>query len=642
MRKRALAAAILAGMATQASAFQIDTGNDDLEVRWDNTLKYNAMVRVKSQDGHVANQPGYLSSSDYSFDKGELVSNRFDLLTELDVVWKNKIGFRISGAAWYDHAYENDMNQADDVPINDWGTAYTTRPGELTDLGEKYHHQGGELLDAFAFLNWEIGDVAGNLRAGRHVIYWGQSLLGTGAQHGAGGSMNPLDFSKALSVPGSEAKELFMPTNKISTLVQLTDNLSVAAYYSLQWQNIRLPVGNSYFSPSTGFTEDFETFFLQPGVFFEMHNDEHPDEGEWGINFSYYFEDLGMEVSAFYLNYHDKAQNGLTGALNATGAYALGGGVGAATGIAVLNGDPANAAATAAAIAAANSAAQAAAAAVLGAGGSAAAAQSAALGTFAGANGHLRTLADGSAAIKFGDSKWAYKEDIDLFGLSFSKQIGDVSYGMDIIHRRDVPIRHDLPDVIARSLVELGASGGTNTFTYADFIASDEGNYPQNTGDSWHVIVNALGLLTDNGIWEGGSYIVEATFSMIDDIDYSRQPEYLGLVSTDNANDGSINVDEGRVTSHLAVVFRPTWYQVMPGVDLTGLFSASVGIDGNGTYSFMGDEESGSATLGVEFSVDQKWTASLRYNNYFGSVKNSFGNYLKDRDNVSLTFKRTF
>ncbi|GAA5317802.1 MAG: DUF1302 domain-containing protein [Candidatus Pelagadaptatus aseana] len=610
MRKRALAAAVLAGMATQASAFQFDT-NEDWDVRWDNTFKYNLIQRVADYDEDVVADT-FTADSDRSFEKNDIVSNRVDLLSELDVVWKDTLGFRVSAAAWYDHAYKNDMN-SDDIDIVNWGTAKSTLPGELTDRGEKYHHQGGELLDAFVFWNWELGDVQGNLRAGRHVIYWGQSLLGTAAINSAGGAMNPLDFSKALSVPGSEAKELFMPTNKISTLMQLTDNLSFSAYYSLEYQHTRLPTGNSYFSPSTGFTDDYETFFLAPdlGYAAEIHDDEEPGSGEWGVNFSYYFEDLGMEVSAFYLNYHDKIQNGLTASLNPLGLVVASQGVLAGVVPNLIADNIADGVTDARYINA------------------------------PGADQAL-ILADGTVASSIGDAKWVYKADIDLYGLSFSKQIGDISYGLDIVHRRDMPIRVDLNSVVGRSASELVATGFATTFTYADFLAADEDNYPQNTGDTWHVVINALGLLNDNGWWEGGSYIIEATFNWVEDIDYSRQPEYLTLVTQDLEGSGNIYVDEGRIASHLAVLFRPTWYQVFPGVDLTVPVSVSIGIDGNGTSSFLGDEESGSASIGLDFNVNQTWSAAIKYNSFFGPVDNGFGNRLKDRDNISLTFKRTF
>ena len=50
----------------------------------------------------------------------------------------------------------------------------------------------------------------------------------------------------------------------------------------------------------------------------------------------------------------------------------------------------------------------------------------------------------------------------------------------------------------------------------------------------------------------------------------------------------------------------------------------------------------GSASVGAEFLVDQKWTLTARYNARFGPVNAGLGGLLKDRDNVSLTVKRTW
>lgn len=621
MRKRALAAAVLAGMATQASAFQVDTGNSDLEVRWDNTLKYNLVTRVEGQDSDVNERAGAAfhtrSNPSDSFDKGDIVSNRFDLLSELDVVWKDTVGFRISAAGWYDHAYHNGTDHDENgVQQNFWDTALTTVPGELNDKAERFHYQGGEILDAFVFWNWELGDVAGNVRAGKHVIYWGQSLLATAALNTAGASMNPVDFNKGLSVPGSEAKELFRPTEKVSTVIQLSDQLTFSAFYSFGSEPYRLPQASTYLSPSSLLNDATEVAWLAPGLGLQLLNNEIEDDGgEWGVNFSYYFEDSGMEVSAYYINYTDKTVNGLTAALTGTGTLALSGSTALAGAQAGLNGvDPAVIAAATGAY-----------------GGPAD------LGTYAFISGDLMPLADGSNAIRAGYAKWIYKEDIDLFGLSFSKQVGDVSVGLDITHHRDKPLRLEGSGVFARSINELLA-GGSYSIPEFNNAGTDPSDYPHVTGDTWAVAINALGLLTDNGIWEGGSYIVEATFTMIEEI-HDDQPGYLLVV--DENGSGLQSLHENRVTSHIAAVFRPTWYQVMPGVDLTVPMSISYQIDGDGPAASHGDNEFGSASVGLDFSVNQKWSASLRYNSFFGPVNNTVSQ-LKDRDNVSLSFKRTF
>ncbi len=277
MKKSLLALSIAAAAASQqAGAFMFDTG-DDWQIRWDNTFKYNLAVRAEKQDRDVyaGTQPSAVvaqiaDDADLSRDRGDIVSNRVDILTEFDLVWRDNFGFRVSAAGWYDNAYEDsDNNQKGTLPNGfgydaTWG-ALSAKPGEYTNAAEQLHLLGGELLDAFVFANFEIGSSAIGVRAGRHTLYWGQSLLFSGALLGISGSMAALDGLKGYSVPGSEAKELFLPNNKVSTSMQLTDNLTVSAFYAFEHVVLRFPEEGSYYSPVELLTEDSQFLTLIPG-----------------------------------------------------------------------------------------------------------------------------------------------------------------------------------------------------------------------------------------------------------------------------------------------------------------------------------------------------------------------------------------
>ena len=84
LRRVAVAVAACVGVA-DALAVEFDTGNPDLSVRWDNTIKYSAAVRMHEQDAALLGNPN-TDDGDRNFGKG-LISNRFDLLTELDTVY---------------------------------------------------------------------------------------------------------------------------------------------------------------------------------------------------------------------------------------------------------------------------------------------------------------------------------------------------------------------------------------------------------------------------------------------------------------------------------------------------------------------------------------------------------------------------
>ena len=103
-RRAALATAIAAlFVAPVAHAFEIDTGNEDLTVRWDNTVRYNLGIRAQGQNSQILGNPNY-DDGDRNFSNGSIVTNRFDLLSEFDLVYQKKYGVRASYAAWYDFA----------------------------------------------------------------------------------------------------------------------------------------------------------------------------------------------------------------------------------------------------------------------------------------------------------------------------------------------------------------------------------------------------------------------------------------------------------------------------------------------------------------------------------------------------------
>ncbi|HJR31891.1 MAG TPA: DUF1302 family protein, partial [Pseudomonas sp.] len=95
------------GYGGAALAVPIELSNPDYHLRWDNTLRYTLGVRAEGQDRRIMNNPNY-DESDGKFDKGDIVTNRADLLTELDFSYKKEWGARLSAAGWYDQAYHDD------------------------------------------------------------------------------------------------------------------------------------------------------------------------------------------------------------------------------------------------------------------------------------------------------------------------------------------------------------------------------------------------------------------------------------------------------------------------------------------------------------------------------------------------------
>ncbi|MBA2965206.1 DUF1302 family protein [Ramlibacter sp. MAH-25] len=300
----AIAAGALLACCGNALAMEIDTGNPDVSVRWDNSVRLNYATRVENRDPKIGNSP-LSDEGTFSFDRGDAVSKRIDLLSELDVVYKKRHGFRISGAGWYDGAYgstsrSNPTFAAIPSYVNNQYSPLTKR---------FYGGPSGEILDAFAFTGFDAGNVPVQAKAGRHTLYWGESLFLGGHLHSVSYSQNSLDLQKGFATPGTEAKELFRPLNQLSAQAQLTDELSVAGQYLLQWESARYPEGGTYLGPVDGVFNGPDRQFLSAAAGFANRGPafEPPQRGEFGLSARWSPKALdGGTVGFYYRRFADK------------------------------------------------------------------------------------------------------------------------------------------------------------------------------------------------------------------------------------------------------------------------------------------------------------------------------------------------
>ena len=297
------AAALLACGSGQA--FEIQTDNPDLKVRWDNTVKYSAGARVKDRSPGLSQTvfgrtgvvgPNNLNQDDgnNNFDKG-LVSNRFDVLSELDMSWRNW-GARVSAAAWYDAVYNRGNNNTSGTSNHVPGNEFPSETREL--MGRK-----AEVLDAFVFGKFDLGERPASVRLGRHTLLWGESLF-FGA-NGIAGGQAPVDLIKLLSVPNSTFKEIARPTGKLSGSVQVSDAVTIGGYYGFEWEKTRLlPVG-SYLSSSDVLGPGAERINAGPtGVFTRTADQEPRNGGQGGVQLRWRADDLDTDFGFYAIRYH--------------------------------------------------------------------------------------------------------------------------------------------------------------------------------------------------------------------------------------------------------------------------------------------------------------------------------------------------
>jgi len=285
-----------------ASAVEIQTGNPDLSVSLDTSIKLSTAWRLKNADPAVAGDPTTAqvntNDGDLNFDKG-LVSARADLLTALNVKYMRAHGLRISGQGWYDTVYHDDTDNPGDQGVNASDTPADTFLSETKKLhGEKF-----ELMDAFVYGNFAPGGKRLGLRAGRFTQLYGESLFFGG--NGVAGAQTPLDLAKALSVPNAQFKEVARPIGQVSASLSLTSDVSMGAYYQFEWRKTRLPGVGSYFSFADFAGAGGERLLLGPDIWLHHSDDQTAkDSGQGGVQLKVKAGDA--EYGLYAANFHDK------------------------------------------------------------------------------------------------------------------------------------------------------------------------------------------------------------------------------------------------------------------------------------------------------------------------------------------------
>ena len=180
-----------------------------------------------------------------NFDKGDLIGNTYKMTNDLQLSWENYTLFaRLN--SYYDAVLASDSSY-DRTPLND-GKADAAR-----DIN---------LLDLYVSADYNVGELPLNVRVGKQVISWGESTFLLNGVN----SVNPINVN-AFRRPGAEIKEGLVPVWAIDASIGLPYNLSLEAFYQLQWDGYELDRPGTPFSTadvvSTGTYNG--TSFLVPG-----------------------------------------------------------------------------------------------------------------------------------------------------------------------------------------------------------------------------------------------------------------------------------------------------------------------------------------------------------------------------------------
>ncbi len=292
------AAAALA--ASSAGAVNIDTGNPELSLRWDTTLKYSLATRLKAPEAALIANPN-ADDADRNFSKG-MVSNRADLFTEVDAIWQGGWGARVSAAAYHDQTY-NDSNDNPGFAGGAFPNQLSVPANAFPDATRRLHGRKAEVLDAFAFGKFMLGDMSATVRVGRHSLLWGESLFFGG--NAISGGQQPVDVVKLLSVPNTQFKEAIRPVPQVSTQLVINSNVSLGAYVQTGWQSNRTPAVGSYFSNNDLGVDGAEAILLGPGAVAVRQADRNPkSSGQAGLQLRLRAGET--DYGLYAINFHSK------------------------------------------------------------------------------------------------------------------------------------------------------------------------------------------------------------------------------------------------------------------------------------------------------------------------------------------------
>lgn len=233
--------AITALLSASAQAAVIDTGNPDVSIRWDNTVRGTLGMRLQGSSAVINDAFGapFDQSNSLFPNRGDFITKRFDLVSEFDVNYQRRFGLRVSAAGWFDDAYGK-YAAATPNP-----TAYLNN--EFTPVVRRYYHgPSGEFLDAYVFAHFEPGDASVDVRLGKQAVIWGEGLFGS--TNSIAYSMVPNDGRKGAANPGASAKETALPIEMLSVVSQVNERVSLAGFYTFKWRPNRIPEGGTFFA----------------------------------------------------------------------------------------------------------------------------------------------------------------------------------------------------------------------------------------------------------------------------------------------------------------------------------------------------------------------------------------------------------
>lgn len=290
----------VAMMLTAGAAQAIDFKFGEANLQIDNLVSVGAGFRTSKQDCTLVSKPnggcaaGNGAGMGINDDDGNVNTDQWDpyttsvkITTDFDLQWRNYGAF-VRTKAFYDYWVNEELgtrnNRFGSRPITD-----AARGDQARDFGGRRF----DLLDAFVYGNFDVAGMPLNVRVGKQVVNWGESLFIQGGIN----SFLPIDVT-AIRTPGSELKEALMPTPSVFASIGLPGSVTVEAFWQFGWQKTQLDACGTFFSTADAACEGGQYVMLGaeypgPVLIPRLASEEGDDTGTFGVAIKHYAENLG-------------------------------------------------------------------------------------------------------------------------------------------------------------------------------------------------------------------------------------------------------------------------------------------------------------------------------------------------------------
>ncbi len=599
-RPHALATAIALGLAGHSQAVSFNLG--EIEGQLDSSLSIGASWSVRSPD------PSFISNFNsvgargtaasrtaddgrLNFKKGETFSKIFKGIHDLELKYGDS-GVFLRGKYWYDFELKDEHRLFYDI--------------DDSNRKEAAQSSGAQLLDAFIYHNYSLGDLPGSFRVGKQVVSWGEStFIGNSIN-----SINPIDAA-AFRRPGAEIKEGLIPVNLIYLSQNISENLSTELFYQLEWDQTVADNCGTFFGtdPVADGCADrlvLAGLDLPPGVsdnqgaldansnaYIPRSGDrDAKDSGQYGVALRWFVPELNdTEFGAYAMNYHSRQP--YVSLVRTTET----------------------------------------------------------------------SLAAAAALSRIRNARYfiEYPEDVHLYGLSFQTNVGGTSLAGEISYRPNMPLQINTADLNLAALNQVGPNGQVVSPVFVDGHAAnvpgaDLHGYKrmpvtQAQVTATQFIDQVLGASRLTLVGEVGYNHIRGVGDDVGELRFGRAPTFgpgaltsqavcvgtgAGTASASNPaqecnNKGFYTSDSWGYRLRASLDYN----NVIAGINLQPNIAWSHDVDGWGPNF---EEGAKAISLGLNADYANTYTASLSYTDFFGGDFNTN----VDRDFVALSFGVNF